>query len=200
MRASGTVPGDVPVAPGSDPLGSASGLRHAVLRPVGLVERVLQGVVDVLVLLLLLSVPWLLGLVAAVTTGSGTALTLLACTTASVVVLLAVVVVWPARDGGRTPGMRWAGLRVVDRRGRPAGLAACTVRALVVPADLVVGAPLVLAREDRRRLGDLLAGTQVVRDTLPAPRPLRRGSPVVSAAAARARRPGTATSPRAGSR
>jgi len=71
--------------------------------------------------------------------------------------------------GGRTPGKRWAGLRVVLDGGGPVDLRASLVRNLIrliegiaflyVPAIIAV-----LATRRNQRLGDLAAGTLVVRE------------------------------------
>ncbi len=184
--------GDTLAPPGNDPLGSAARLRRARLDPDVLGARAAHAVVDTVALLLLLAVPALATLVAVAllpgtaAAGAPAVVPATAVVLASVAVLVGFAVVWPAHDGGRTAGMRWAGVRVVDRLGRPASPGQLAARAALVPADVLVGPVLVLARADRRRLGDLVAGTQVVRD--------------LSAGAGPAGRPGTARTPRARSR
>jgi uncharacterized RDD family membrane protein YckC len=71
--------------------------------------------------------------------------------------------------GGRTPGKRWSGLRVVMDSGRPIGFVASAVRNLLrlldgPPTLFVVGAVTILATKRNQRLGDLAAGTIVVRE------------------------------------
>ncbi|MBI5105443.1 MAG: RDD family protein [Solirubrobacterales bacterium] len=71
--------------------------------------------------------------------------------------------------GGRTPGKRWTGLRVLRDDGRPVDLLSSCVRNVV---RLVDGLPLsylpamisVLLTRKHQRLGDLAAGTIVVRE------------------------------------
>lgn len=70
---------------------------------------------------------------------------------------------------GRTPGKRWAGLRVVTRDGRPIGLVASATRNLMrlvdfLPAVYLAGSVSILASRDNQRLGDMVAGTIVVRE------------------------------------
>lgn len=166
---------------GCDPLGSAARLRLARLDPAGAGGRALHLGVDAVVLVLLLALPALVGTLARVLTDAPPVVPSLAGGAAVLVVLVGVLVVWPHQDGGRTPGMRVAGLKVVGPWGGVPSQRDLAVRALLLPVDAVVGVPLVLLRADRRRLGDLLAGTQVVRD--------------LSAAVAAPPRPGTATSP-----
>lgn len=81
---------------------------------------------------------------------------------------LSVTVAWPMIDGGRTPGMRWCGLRVVTLDGaRPAMGAHVTRFALTVidgfPFGLI-GLVIMSNSKRQQRLGDLVARTLVVRD------------------------------------
>jgi uncharacterized RDD family membrane protein YckC/uncharacterized membrane protein SpoIIM required for sporulation len=71
--------------------------------------------------------------------------------------------------GGQTPGKRRMGLRVVADSGQPAGIGAAAIRNLLRPADFLpppylLGALLVALHPRAKRLGDLVAGTVVVRD------------------------------------
>jgi uncharacterized RDD family membrane protein YckC len=84
-------------------------------------------------------------------------------------------VVCEVAGGGRTVGKRAAGLRVVLDGGGPVGLRASLIRNLML---LIEGLPLfyapaiisALVTRDNQRLGDLAAGTLVVRE-VKAPRP-----------------------------
>lgn len=85
---------------------------------------------------------------------------------------------------GRTPGKRWLGVRVVLDTGRPVTANAATVRNLLRIVDFVAplgplpGVALVFFHPANKRLGDIAAGTIVVRDRVsawglaPAPPPL----------------------------
>jgi uncharacterized RDD family membrane protein YckC len=89
------------------------------------------------------------------------------------------------RHQGRTPGKRLLGLRVVDGRGLPItwqqSLVRNAVRALdFLPAFYGLGGLVCLLDRDRRRLGDVLADTLVVREA--------RAAPVTAAALGRPRR------------
>ena len=71
--------------------------------------------------------------------------------------------------GGQTPGKRRLGLRVVADTGQPAGIGAAAIRNLLRPADFLpppylLGALLVGLHPRAKRLGDMVAGTVVVRD------------------------------------
>jgi uncharacterized RDD family membrane protein YckC len=78
-------------------------------------------------------------------------------------------VLFEVAGGGRTVGKRAAGLRVVMDGGAPIGLRASLIRNLM---RLIEGLPLfympaivsALATRDNQRLGDLAAGTLVVRE------------------------------------
>jgi uncharacterized RDD family membrane protein YckC len=74
-----------------------------------------------------------------------------------------------AFGSGKTPGKRLAGLRVVAADGGAAGFFACLVRNVVrlvdmLPGTYLVGMIAVYASARNQRLGDLAAGTLVVRD------------------------------------
>lgn len=77
-------------------------------------------------------------------------------------------VAWEALGGGRTPGKRLLGLRVVRVDGGPVGPGEALVRNLLRAVELPLGyAPGVLAvalGPRRQRLGDLVAGTLVIRE------------------------------------
>lgn len=81
-------------------------------------------------------------------------------------------VYWTAAEvlmGGQTPGKRLVGIRVVRVDGSPVGLLESAVRNLVrvvdsLPGVYAVGCLCVLLTRQHRRLGDLLAGTLLVRE------------------------------------
>ena len=91
-----------------------------------------------------------------------------------VVALVVFVVLWfyyPAFEWswrGQTPGKRYQGIRVVRTDGQPAGLAPILVRNLVRIVDVMLLPFLALISmvitKRSQRLGDLAAGTMVVRE------------------------------------
>jgi uncharacterized RDD family membrane protein YckC len=103
------------------------------------------------------------------------------------VTIVGSFLVWSGYDvafetlaSGRTPGKRAAGLRVVRLGGEPVGFMASAVRNLLRLIDMqpgilyAVGAVTILFSRRNQRLGDLAAGTLVVRERrapLPTPRP-----------------------------
>ena len=81
-------------------------------------------------------------------------------------------VFFEVRKQGRTPGKRALRLRVIDARGLPVSLHQSLVRNIVraldfAPAFYGIGAIVTLVTPSRRRLGDLVADTLVIRDAQP---------------------------------
>jgi uncharacterized RDD family membrane protein YckC len=75
---------------------------------------------------------------------------------------------------GRTPGKRAAGLRVVRSGGQPVGFVASLVRNVLrlvdyLPTGYLVGAITIIFSEKNQRVGDLAAGTIVVRERAAVP-------------------------------
>ena len=78
-------------------------------------------------------------------------------------------VLFEVLGGGRTPGKRACGLRVVASGGRPITLGRSAVRNIlriidILPGFYAVGMVVVFATPRNQRIGDLVAGTHVVRD------------------------------------
>lgn len=89
------------------------------------------------------------------------------------VTAFALVFVYPMAfelgAGGRTPGKRWSSLRVVCADGSPITFRASALRNIVrlvdaIPGTYLVGAISVFASHTNQRLGDIAAGTIVVRE------------------------------------
>jgi uncharacterized RDD family membrane protein YckC len=84
-------------------------------------------------------------------------------------VVFAYPVAFELGAAGRTPGKRWSSLRVVGEGGAPITFRASALRNLVRPIDAIpgfylVGAVSIFASRDNQRLGDLVAGSIVIRD------------------------------------
>src|SRR6266568_1895550 len=81
-----------------------------------------------------------------------------------------LVLLFEAFNDGRTPGKRLMGIRVVMDTGHPLTFTAAAVRNLVRIVDMQplftyqVGLAFVLFHAQNKRLGDIVAGTVVVRD------------------------------------
>jgi uncharacterized RDD family membrane protein YckC len=95
---------------------------------------------------------------------------------ATAVFLVLTFAIWFGYDvlfevlaGGRTPGKRALGLRVVRTGGQPVGFRTSTIRNLFRLVDgpatsYVVGIVAMLVSKKNQRLGDMAAGTLVVRE------------------------------------
>jgi uncharacterized RDD family membrane protein YckC len=84
------------------------------------------------------------------------------------VVFFVYDVAFEVLSGGRTPGKRWTGLRVVRTGGEPVGFVTSAIRNLLRPIDFLpsaylLGIATILATKRNQRLGDLAAGTVVAR-------------------------------------
>jgi uncharacterized RDD family membrane protein YckC len=70
--------------------------------------------------------------------------------------------------GGRTPGKRWTGLRVVRSGGQPIGFVSSAIRNVLrlvdfMPSVYLIGIASILVTKRNQRLGDLAADTVVAR-------------------------------------
>jgi uncharacterized RDD family membrane protein YckC len=85
------------------------------------------------------------------------------------VLWLGAGIYFEVRWNGQTPGKRFAGIRVIRIGGAPLDAQAACVRNLLAVADFLptfhlLGAILILLTTNRQRLGDLAAGTIVIRE------------------------------------
>ena len=109
--------------------------------------------------------------------GDGTLVVILALALAVLLVFLIIwgyFVVFELAWNGQTPGKRAAGIRVLTTRGEPITLVHAFVRNLVrivdyLPTSYMIGAAVILATRRSQRLGDLAAGTMVVKERTAAP-------------------------------
>jgi uncharacterized membrane protein SpoIIM required for sporulation/uncharacterized RDD family membrane protein YckC len=144
--------------------------EHVVveLELAGLGSRVAAVVIDTIFLFLLLAG---LGFVIAglvSVTGSARA----AAWIAGIGILVYVLAFWgyfvlfEALNGGRTPGKKYVGIRTLMDTGHPITFGAAAARNLVRVVDNLpfVGLPMLLLHRQHKRLGDLVAGTIVVRE------------------------------------
>ncbi|HZQ26879.1 MAG TPA: RDD family protein [Acidimicrobiales bacterium] len=84
-------------------------------------------------------------------------------------VFLGYDIMFETLASGRTPGKRWTGLRVVKEGGAPVTFLTSAVRNVlrlvdILPTSYIVGIVCVLASSKNQRLGDMAAGTLVVRE------------------------------------
>jgi uncharacterized RDD family membrane protein YckC len=78
-------------------------------------------------------------------------------------------VLFEVLGGGKTPGKRWTGIRVVRSGGRPITLTRSAVRNIlriidILPGFYLVGMTTIFIAPKNQRIGDLAAGALVVRD------------------------------------
>ncbi len=91
---------------------------------------------------------------------------------ASFAIFLGYWIFFELRWQGRSPGKRLLGLRVVGERGLPLDFTQVVLRNILRPADFLPGAAGLAAlycslQRHHRRLGDLVAGTLVIRERRP---------------------------------
>jgi len=134
----------------------------------GVASRMLAGLLDLLIEAgFMLLVLMLLGISHVVDSSTG-------FRTASAILLAVVVMVYPVvletLWRGRTPGKRALGLRAVTIEGAPIRFRHAVLRMMggivdrLLPPIGVTGSLMVLATRRHQRVGDLLAGTMVIRD------------------------------------
>lgn len=139
------------------PLAGSGSRFAAALLDLGLALAGLMAVVMVASLLSEIDPTGLSGVVLAIASGG------------ALLYLIAMQFVFGLSTGGRSPGKRALGLHVVDRHGQPAAPHALLLRSLLWPLDAVplplpVGLFVVATSADAQRLGDLVAGTYVLRE------------------------------------
>jgi uncharacterized RDD family membrane protein YckC len=141
----------------------------------GVASRMLAGLLDLLVQMgFVLFVLVVLSISHVVDSGTG-------LRTASAILLAVVVMVYPVVMEtlwrGRTPGKRALGLRAVTIEGAPIRFRHAVLRMMggivdrFLPPIGVTGSLMVVATRRHQRVGDLLAGTVVIRDPERTPLP-----------------------------
>lgn len=136
----------------------------------GVASRIFAGWVDYMMRILVVGAVTLLAYLA----GGGVA-GAIALAISVFIGLFVYDIAFEVWGGGQTPAKRWNGLRVVMDDGRPIGFAASAVRNLIRLIDVwlsfgVVAMVSVLATKRDQRLGDLAAGTLVIREPKSTPR------------------------------
>jgi uncharacterized RDD family membrane protein YckC len=137
------------------------------LEPAGAGSRFLATLIDAV---LVLAISSMVGRLLAMALPRGIALAL--TITINFVLTWGWHVYFETRRQGRTPGKRALKLRVIDARGLPVSLYQSLVRNITraldfAPAFYGIGAIAVMLTPARRRIGDVVADTLVVRDTQP---------------------------------
>jgi len=137
-------------------------------RPAGLATRSIGRIVDVCIQLLLVFL--IFSVAVSATAGAGLSGTVLVVLAVFVGFLLLFVypVLFEVFGGGRTPGHRATGTRVICTDGGPVTFRHAAIRSILFLVDGIgtsgfAGAVSVLVSHRGQRLGDLAAGTMVVR-------------------------------------
>jgi uncharacterized RDD family membrane protein YckC len=144
----------------------------------GLGSRLVAALVDFAIQGAVLFALVLLGAGAGLAGDAGSGIFQMLLVVAMFLTLFGYHVIFETLASGRTPGKRWAGLRVVRQGGEPPGFLAAAIRNLLrlvdmIPGFYAVGALAILLTGRNQRLGDLAAGTLVVRERRPAsPQPV----------------------------
>lgn len=148
----------------------------------GLGSRMIAGVVD-LVILGILVVTFIFAVGALVSSASLDPTVVQGLSAVALTVLVVGYFVgFEALNGGRTPGKRSVGIRVVGFDGGPIGFLAAFLRNLVRVVDFLpmaygIGAVAVLVTSTNQRLGDLVARTIVIRERMPHAEPAETPPP-----------------------
>ncbi len=137
----------------------------------GLGSRIIAAVVDAILVGLLVFMV-IFGASQLALEGSGGILFQAFVTILVTLVVLGYLVGFEALNEGRTPGKRAVGIRVVTTEGDSIGFLAAFLRNLLrvidfLPAVFIVGAGSILFTKTNQRLGDITAGTIVIRERLP---------------------------------
>jgi uncharacterized RDD family membrane protein YckC len=128
----------------------------------GIGSRVIAGTIDVIIEILLL------GALAVLLHFLGTIGTAVYASLYFAVIFF-YDVLFEVLGGGKTPGKRWTGLRVVRAGGRPITFVRSALRNIlriidILPVCYGIGMASIFITERNQRVGDLAAGTHVVRD------------------------------------
>jgi uncharacterized RDD family membrane protein YckC len=128
----------------------------------GVGSRFIAGAVDFTIQLVVIIA---MALILQPAAGAGAAV----FTSASFLMIFFYDVLFEVLGGGRTPGKRLNGLRVVRSGGRPITLVRSALRNIlriidILPGFYAVGMTVIFISSRNQRVGDLAAGTHVVRD------------------------------------
>ena len=133
----------------------------------GYSSRILAGLLDIIIQVVILGL--LVVLLALALRGDESATTT-AVAIASFAVLFVYPIAFETWSRGRTPGKMALGIRAVTTDGAPIRLREATLRAMggivdkLLPPGGVTGALFVTLTPKHQRIGDLIAGTMVIRD------------------------------------
>ena len=157
------VPAGYPAAPADADPTAVVGLRVGQY----LIDAAICGVVNMVLSFL---VGFLFGVVIGASGGSAETAGLVGgaiSIVTAVIVMWTFLAWWPSRNDGRTLAMGWLGIRIVTADGQVPGLGKLSLRLLLLPIDLIpfglVGLITMCSSSKHQRVGDMAAGTLVVR-------------------------------------
>ncbi|MBU6455612.1 MAG: RDD family protein [Cyanobacteria bacterium REEB67] len=142
----------------------------------GLGNRLLAQLIDGLILLCVIIVIVLVGVVAAIGVSAAGMDSKTRSILLAVIAMVAVLTIFVIQNGyflifegvwhGQTPGKKLAEIRVIEQNGQPIGWPAAIIRNLMrlIDSFMFLGILVLLLDKDERRLGDMAAGTIVIRE------------------------------------
>ncbi len=136
----------------------------------GLGSRLAAALLDLIIINGIILSLWVLGLIVAVPADLAGGVLAAGLISVTFLVLFGYDTAFETLNSGRTPGKRVLGIRVVRYGGAPPGFLAAAVRNLLRLVDvaiLPVGVLFILFSPRNQRVGDLAAGTLVVREVRP---------------------------------
>jgi uncharacterized RDD family membrane protein YckC len=148
----------------------------------GAASRFVSAIVDILIQGgILLAVALILGVMGSAGLGGG-GLAVALWAIISFLVVTTYDIFFEVLNSGRTPGKRLNGLRVVRVEGHPVGFLTSAARNTMrvidfLPSAYLLGAVVILATRKNQRIGDVVAGTIVVRERPGSVRDLPRQPP-----------------------
>jgi len=142
----------------------------------GLGNRLLAQLIDGAIMLGVFLFILLIGVIFAVVVGAGGLDSKTKSILFAVIALVVIMLLFVLQNGyfmvfeglwrGQTPGKRLAEIRVIEQNGQPIGWAAAIIRNLlrIVDSAMFLGILFILIDKNERRLGDMAAGTIVIRE------------------------------------
>jgi len=138
----------------------------------GAASRFVAALID-----LAIQVTLLIALAVLLSVGGGGGVLIAIWAILSFLVIFGYDVAFEVLNSGRTPGKQMNGLRVVRLGGYPVNFLTSAIRNAIRPIDFLpggylVGASLIIATPKNQRLGDIVAGTLVIRQRVSRSLPL----------------------------
>lgn len=136
----------------------------------GLGSRMIAIAIDIAIRIgLVFAYLFALGLAASGNTTEGNGLAIAGFFLVLFLVMFGYDVIFETLNSGRTPGKRWTGIRVVRVGGYPVGFLSSSIRSALrivdtFPPLVVIGIASIFLSSKHQRLGDVAAGTIVIRE------------------------------------